>query len=87
MSDKNIKKLLKLEKRLYGRNTTDGYMDYEYSVKIPKKLTIEKFDEKLEIKPYVDDTKISKLHLNFDEIKNILQDSSQEKKKKLNPFL
>ena len=56
MSNKNIKKLLKFEKRLYGKSTTD----YEYSVKIPKKLTIEKFDEKLEIKLFVDDTRISK---------------------------
>jgi hypothetical protein len=90
ISDKNIKKLLKIEKRLYGRNTTSGYIDYLYCVKIPKIIIIKQFDEEINIIPDVDDNiKESDLHLNFDEIKQILQDSKPEKNKNknTNPFL
>ena len=36
----NIKKMLKIEKRLFGRNTTIGYIDYKYDVICPKWFVI-----------------------------------------------
>jgi hypothetical protein len=81
ISDKNLKKLLKLEKRLYGHNTTSGYMDYEYNVKIPTKVEIERYNGNLKINAFFYEDIYEKRHYNFDEVKQILADSPSIKKK------
>ena len=40
VSEENIKKMLKIEKSLFGRQTTIGYIEYKYDVICPKCFSI-----------------------------------------------